>query len=228
MGMGLILILLAATAALGQSTSIGQIAGVQPTAPMPREATLPKGNPALEATSLIAVREVEPKKFGINDLVTIIVRVQTQYDAEGKANARRQADLRSELDAFIKFTGDGVGASQFRRGKPNINYRSTFNQRNDAEQEREDRLTTRITGRIIDVKPNGTLVIEAETSLIHDEETHTLTLTGVCRSVDVTPDNTVLSTQVSDLDIKIKTKGTIRNATRSGWAGKLFDWIRPL
>lgn len=193
-----------------------------------REVPPAKGNPALEGKSLIAVKEQEPRKFQVNDLITIIVRVQTEYEADGKANARRQADLNSELDAFIKFTGGGVGATPFRRGKPNINYKSTFNQRNDAESEREDKLTTRITGKVIDVKPNGNLVFEARSSMHHDDEEHDMTLTGTCRSVDVTVDNTVLSTQVENLDIDIKTKGNIRNSTRPGWLGTLFDWVRPL
>lgn len=227
-GISALVVMGLAGSAAAQSTSIGQNAGAPPAAPTSREVPVVKGNPTLEANSLIAVREAEPKKFALNDLVTIIVRVQTQYEADGTSNAKRQADLSSELDAFIKFTDGGVGAAQFRRGKPNIDYSSKFNQRNDAEQEREDRLTARITGKIIDVKPNGNLVVEAQSNLVHDDETHTMTLTGTCRSVDVTPDNTVLSTQVSDLSINIKTKGSIRNATRSGWVGTLFDWIRPL
>ncbi|MEZ6085651.1 MAG: flagellar basal body L-ring protein FlgH [Phycisphaerae bacterium] len=182
----------------------------------------------IESTSLISVKAAEPKKYKVHDLITIIVRERTLYEAEGTANARRQADLRSELDAFIKFTGGGIGATPFRRGKPNINYKSTFNQRNDAESEREDSLTTRITAKIVDVKPNGNIVLEASGQTHHDKEVHTLRFTGMCRSIDVSPDNTVLSTQIADKKIDIVTKGTIRNATRAGWAGELYDWIRPL
>jgi len=223
---GVLLGVFAALPAQAQSTSIGQRRADQINTV--REAPPPPGNPTLEGSSLIAVKEQEPRKFKVNDLITIIVRVQTQYEADGTTNARRQSDLRSELDAFIKFTDGGVGAAAFRRGKPNINYRGTFNQRNNAESEREDRLTTRITGRIIDIKPNGNLVVEARSSVHHDDEQHDMTLTGTCRSIDITPDNTVLSTQVSSLDIDIVTKGSIRNTTRPGWIGTLYDWIRPL
>ena len=212
---------------LGQSTSLSQTEGVEEVA-LSREALPSKGNPVLESSSLIAIKENEPRKFKVHDLLTVIVREHTDYEAEATANARRQANLKSELDAFIKFTGAGVGASVFRRGKPNIEYKGTFNQRNDGESEREDSLTTRITADIIDVKPNGNLVFEAKRTITHDREVHVMTLTGTCRSLDVTPDNTVLSTQVADKVIEVHTKGNIRDATRSGWLGKLYDLVRPL
>lgn len=214
--------------ASAQTSSIGQTAGIPRTELAQREDPPQPANPVIESTSLIAVKNKEPKKYKVHDLITIIVRERTLYEAEGTANARRQADLRSELDAFIRFTGGGIGATPFRRGKPNINYRSTFNQRNDGESEREDRLTTRITAKIVDVKPNGNIVMEATGQTRHDKEVHTLRFTGMCRSIDVTPDNTVLSTQIAEKKIDIITKGTIRNATRAGWAGELYDWIRPL
>lgn len=215
--------------ALAQSSSIArQRVDATPVELPAREAVLPAGNPALEARSMIAVKSPEPKKFRINDYVTIIVRQQTIYEADAQGNNRRQADLRSELQAFIKFTDGGVGAAAFRRGNPNINYRQVFNQRNQSEADREDRLTTRITAQIVDIKPNGNLVLEARASLHHDDQQHAMTLTGGCRSIDVTPDNTVLSTQLADLAIDIKTKGSVRNGTRAGWIGEIYDWIRPL
>jgi flagellar L-ring protein precursor FlgH len=225
--MGGVLVLWAAVPVWAQSSSIGRQTPPEARDPR-REAPLVKGNPVLESASLIAVKEAEPRKFKVNDLITIIVRVQTQYEADGIANSRRQAVLNSQLDAFIKLPGGGLGAAQFRRGKPNINYTGTFNQRNDAQNEREDRLTTRVTGRIIDIKPNGNLVVEARSRMHHDDEHHDLTLTGTCRSIDVTPDNTVLSTQVAQLSIDIETSGSVRNTTRPGWLGTIYDWIRPL
>lgn len=223
------LVLASAAPVRAQSTSIGARAREDAVAEAPmREMPAATGNPVLEAGSLVAVKEQDPKKFKVEDLLTVIVREQTEYEAEGTNNARRQANLKSELDAFIKFTGGGVGSAAFRRGKPNIEYKGTFNQRNDAENEREDRLTTRVTAKIVDVKPNGNLVVEARKTMIHDDEVHVMTLTGICRSIDVTPDNTVLSTQVADKVIEVHTKGSIRNTTRPGWLGTIYDFVRPL
>ncbi|NOX57391.1 MAG: flagellar basal body L-ring protein FlgH [Planctomycetes bacterium] len=224
----LILMLVVCSSVEAQSSSIAHQAALPRTAAATREDPPKPASPVIEKTSIIAVKTKDPKKYKVHDLVTIIVRDRTLYEADVTANARRQSTLRSELDAFIRFTGGGIGASPFRRGKPNINYRGTFNQRNNAESEREDSLTTRITAEIVDVKPNGNLVVEATAQTRHDKEVHTMRFRGMCRSIDVTPDNTVLSTQIANKKIDILTKGSIRNATRPGWAGEIYDWIRPL
>ena len=51
-----------------------------------------------------------------------------------------------------------------------------------------------MTATIIDIKPNGNLVFEARKQIRHDDEVSSMRLTGLCRSDDVTPDNSVLST----------------------------------
>ena len=223
----LLLVIALAVPAAAQSTSLGDRYG-SPHTSTPREAAPVVGNPAIENSSLIAVAPPKPREYRVDDYLTIIVREQRNYEADSTVNARRQADLTTEIEAFIDFMDGGLGASAFTRGKPNLDFSSKFDQRNDAEAEREESLTTRITAKIIDVKPNGNLIFEATKTIRHDDEVSTMTLTGGCRKDDVTPDNTVLSTQVANLSIAVKNSGNIRNATRQGWAGTIFDWIRPL
>ena len=86
---------------------------------------------------------------------------------------------------------------------------------------------TRIQARVIDVKPNGNLVLEARKRITVDEEDQIATLSGVCRSKDVTAQNSVLSTQVADLEISVSHTGAARDASRRGWAMRLFDLLRP-
>jgi flagellar L-ring protein precursor FlgH len=221
-------LLLSAWPVRAQTSSIGKRAAAEAVGTSNEGTAAQEGNPTLEERSLIAVQPQEPRKYKVNDLITIIVRVQSEFESDGTTNNSRRVDLDSQLDAFLKWIDGGVGASTFSRGKPNIEYSGTFNQRLDAESERDNSFITRVTGRVIDVKPNGNLIIEARSNVRHDEEEQIITLTGTCRSTDVTPDNTVLSTQVSNLNLNVKTKGNVRNATRPGWLGTLIDWIRPL
>ena len=224
----LLLLFVAVDAAVGQTTSIRRRhAATQPAAQTNREQDKYEGNRTLERSSLFAVAVKPPKTYKVHDLVTIIVRQQRKFEADGSLESKKKFEIQSELDAFIKHIEGGIGASVFRRGKPNIDYKFDSRLKNEADKEREDKLTTRITAEIIDVKPNGNLVVQAISTVKFDDERSSMTLTGTCRSVDVTPDNTLLSTQFADLNIKVVNTGAVRDGSRRGWVTQLLDILRP-
>ena len=67
---------------------------------------------------------------------------------------------------------------------------------------------------MIAVLPSGNLVIEARRSVTANNERQTVLLRGVARPGDLTPDNTVLSTQLSDLEVELKGHGVLSDAAR--------------
>jgi len=243
-GMAAILTAWTTGPALGQTTSLrARCASTQPSfstgeTPVPhgrpvpqasgREAPAYEGNRTLEKHSLIAVAVTPPKTFKVHDLITVIVRQQRKFESDADQDSKRKFELQSELDAFLKFTGGGVGAAEFRRGKPNVDYKYDSKVTNEAGKNREDKLTTRITAEIIDVKPNGNLVLQATAELRFDEEKNRMTLTGTCRQTDVTPDNTVLSTQLADLMIKDENAGAVKDGSSRGWLTRTLDLLKPI
>ena len=99
--------------------------------------------------------------------------------------------------------------------------------RSDGDSSREDSLTTRLTAMIIDVKPNGMLVIEGRARLTHDDEVSEVTVTGFCRKDDVTANNTILSTQLADKEVVITNEGALRRVASRGWIPTLIDLLKP-
>ena len=215
----------AQTSSLGAQKRQADAGRIIPQAP--RETPAQERNDVYEHYAWTSVPPTPPKTFRPNDLITIIVRERRKFEADADLETKREFDIRSELDAFIKATAGGVGAAEFRRGKPNIAFKYDRESKNEADTNREDRLTTRLTARIIDVKPNGLLVLEAQARIVHDEEISMLTLTGVCRKEDVTADNTILSTQIADKELIVKNEGALHAAARRGWVPKLLDLLRP-
>src|SRR6202022_618043 len=61
-----------------------------------------------------------------------------------------------------------------------------------ATVQRNDTFTGRITAEVVDVKPNGTLVLQATETIKTDQEEQRVTLIGTCRVEDITSDNGVL------------------------------------
>jgi flagellar L-ring protein precursor FlgH len=200
---------------------------VSPPAVKNRVAVQDRGNKVAERYSWIAIKPKDPPTYKVHDLITIIVREQRTFEADSDLESKKDYEVKSELDAMFKLTNGGLGATGFQRGKPTVDYGFETKTKNEADTKREDRLVTRITGKIVDIKPNGILVLEAKGRVVHDDEVSVVTLTGQVRKEDVTPDNTVLSTQLAEKDITISNEGELRNATRRGWIPKLIDFLRP-
>jgi flagellar L-ring protein FlgH len=212
----------------GDLTAMGAVApgatGGAPFQAVPPRELARASTRAIEATSMIAVPQAPPRKFKVEDLVSIIVRQQKKYEADGKLDNKKKWDTSGRLSEWFRFYEEHrLGSSTLRHGEPGFKFNLDNKYKAESSSDREDRFTTRIQARIIDVKPNGTLVLEARLEQTHDEERFTVTLTGVCRSEDVTPDNSILSTQIADLVLVERNQGAVRQGTRRGWVPRLLD-----
>src|SRR5688572_26467017 len=183
----------------------------------------------VEDVSYYAVPVPEPKVIRKHDLVTIIVREESEYSSEGGAELTREARLEAAIDAFVKLNLDNVEIEGGAIGAepPRIDLSGSREFKGEGTVDRTDSFTARITAEVLDVKPNGTLVLQARKRIKTDDEEQVFVLSGTCRAEDITADNTILSTHLHDPELVKTHKGTVRNATRRGWGGRLLDAISP-
>jgi flagellar L-ring protein precursor FlgH len=74
-------------------------------------------------------------------------------------------------------------------------------------------LTTTLGGQVLEVLPNGTLVIEAARQVEFAQQTQTIVLRGLVRPEDISQQNQVLSTAISSLELEVKGKGIVNDST---------------
>ncbi len=185
----------------------------------------------IERSSLIAVSMERPRPLQPHDLVTVIVREQKKYESNARADNEKKWNLDAALSKWFRmYERNGhptMGADTLPFGDPAVQFLWDNKFQNKAQDNREDTFTTRITAKIVDVKPNGTVVLEARGHQKYDEEEIFITLTGTCRAADITPDNTILSSQLFDPDINVSHTGAVRDTTRRGWIPRAIDFLRP-
>lgn len=187
-------------------------------------------SPALGAANFAAVRLPEPRRFAVHDLITIIVRESVESDAESEFNTDKKADLNGKISAFPNLQlkdllNFKLTPSSMAGGDPEVDISLDKKFEGEGDFNRKDSFTARITARVIDIRPNGTLVLEARKYIKNDSETLNMVLTGTCRKEDVGADNTVLSTQIFDLRLVKEHTGELRRATKKGLLTKLFEGI---
>ena len=180
---------------------------------------------ALRGFSLFFVEPPRPTEFQIHDLVTIVVDESTRATSSQSLETEKTysangtltdfPDLQALLREFALRDGveNNVGLG--------IQYDNEFE--GEGAYDRTDRLSVRITAVVIDVKPNGNLVLEARKEVAVDQERQSIIVTGTCRGVDVSTDNTVLSTQLADLRFEMRNEGEVRKAAKKGLIPRVLD-----
>jgi flagellar L-ring protein FlgH len=92
---------------------------------------------------------------------------------------------------------------------------------------RSGALTAYISARIIQIQPNGNLIIEGNREVRVNNDNQIITLTGEVRPRDISPDNTVQSTYIANARISYAGSGVLNDQQRPGWLARILDNIWP-
>lgn len=195
-----------------------------------RRARAQRLSPAIASVSYSAVRVPEPRSFSRHDLITIIIRESTETDMRAELSTEKDSSFDGEITDIPRFDlrellNLQLRPNEFEDGEPRVGIGFNNEFEGDGRYGRSESITGRITGEIIDIKPNGMLVIEARKQIVTDDEALELVLTGMCRPDDVSIDNTVLSTKLHNLHLEKQHDGELRRSTRKGWLTRAFEWI---
>jgi flagellar L-ring protein precursor FlgH len=141
--------------------------------------------------------------------------LETEKDSRSRANLNSIVDLMSLLELRLQ-QGETSNVSLI-----DVNARRNFS--GEGDYERKDRFSARITATVLEVKPNGTLVLEASKRIAKDTEIQTIVLSGVVREEDITRQNSVLSSQMANLNISSHHEGQVRDAAKKGIITEVLD-----
>ena len=83
-------------------------------------------------------------------------------------------------------------------------------------------LTGSITVTVVEVLPNGNLIVRGEKRVTINNGPEYVQLSGIIRPVDILADNSVLSTQVADATINYIGEGAIADSSFVGWLSRFF------
>ncbi len=185
---------------------------------------------AVAAGSMVAASMPEPRQFMVNDLITIVIRESMQTDFEAKLDTDKNAEYSGELSDLPQIIMKDLFhwhfiPNDFPLGNPKLGleYESEFE--GEGGYSRKESMTGRLTAKIIDVKPNGTLVLEARKYIKSDSETFKVILTGTCRADDVAADNTILTTQLYDLHLVKEHTGELKKSSKKGLITQFLDLL---
>lgn len=172
--------------------------------------------------------EVEPpREIQLNDIITIVVDETSQVISEGEINRRLQSNVGATLSDWLQFRGLDLKPAPQPDGDLAVTGRMNTQYQAQSELEARDGMKLRIAAYVVDIRPNGNLVLEGHRTIVNNADHWEQSITGVVRPQDVLPNNTVLSEDVAELHIFKRETGQVRDGYRRGWLLRWIDENRP-
>ncbi len=183
-----------------------------PAAEQPRNGSLYSPNSAMGLFT-------DQKAQRIGDIITVILSERTSSSKTSNVEVTKE----NELD-IAPGGGTVFGATPSLGGLAlNSNVTSDREFTGEAEADQSNQLSGNISVTVVDIFPNGTLVIRGEKWMTLNRGNEFIRISGLVRPDDVTPENTVLSTKIANARIAYSGTGELADSQKMGWMTRFFN-----
>ncbi len=166
---------------------------------------------------------VDVKARNVNDIVTIQILENASASNSANTSTDQDGETNASAPSFFGLEG-GASALSFASILQGLSDLSFSGQ---GTTSRSGTLTASLSARVVEVLPNRDLVVEGTKQVTINQESHRLTLRGVVRSRDVSPNNLVLSSSIAHMEVKFDGQGVVTDANEPGFFYRLFQLISP-
>ena len=162
----------------------------------------------------------DPTASGIGDILTVIIDESNQIENDEQTTLDKESSLSALISNF------NLLPNLFNT-LPQVQAEQTREFDGNAQYDKDNSFRTRVSVLVVDVMPNGNLLIEGTRRLFVDGETKLVKITGMVRVFDIARDNTVRSASVANASISYEGDGFITRSTGKGWFSRLLDIVWP-
>jgi flagellar L-ring protein FlgH len=164
----------------------------------------------------------DPRARHLNDLITI--RVIESINAAGTADAQLNKNSSasasvSQLFGVEKKLPSAVDPTNLVTAGADTKFKG------GGVTTRTGELTAMLTATVVEVLPNGYLVLEGAREIEINGDRQMVVLTGVVRPVDIGKDNVVLSPSIGQLRIRYFGRGLMKDNLKPGWLIRALNKI---
>jgi flagellar L-ring protein precursor FlgH len=154
----------------------------------------------------------------VGDVLTITLNEAT--------NAAKTAVTKTAKTTSVANTGPTIfGKTITTKGVPILNTSMSGADSFDGEgsSAQSNSLAGALTVTVVDVQPNGNLVVQGDKTLKLNQGDEFVHIAGVIRPADIATNNTVTSDKLADAHISYSGKGAVDSSNRMGWLARFFN-----
>ena len=149
----------------------------------------------------------------VGDILTVVVNENSTATRTGSSSNSKSASNNVEKGTgLLGFVPDSTAAQD-----DSFKAQGTINNSN--------KVTARLTVKVIEVKPNGNLVISGVQNIRQNGEEQRINISGQVRPSDIRADNSVLSSNIADAKLLVTGSGPLVNKQRQGILTQIWNWF---
>jgi flagellar L-ring protein precursor FlgH len=142
-----------------------------------------------------------------HDLIQVVVAENLASSTDGTVKNSRASNATSGISGLLGKLKAGNALQNI------ITQNSAAALNAQGTSATDSSLSTTFGGQVVEVLPNGMLVVEAARQVEFSQQTQTILLRGLVRPEDISQQNQVLSTAISSLELEVRGKGIINDYT---------------
>jgi Flagellar basal body L-ring protein len=151
----------------------------------------------------------------VGDIITVKIVETYQTSNNVRQGSSKQSSVRAGVNNLLGYereVGKLLPLPQAFDPARLVDGSMTSSTSGQGQLQRDSRIVATVTARVVEVLPNGNLVIQGVRTIKRNRDLEYITLTGIVRPQDIDSDNSVLSSKISDLYIEYSGKGPISEA----------------
>ena len=224
----IVLLLTAAALLAGCVTTAPTTAVHQPMTVRPESRSVAANNGSIYNAATARPLFEDRRARLVGDTLTINIAEKTAAAKKSDTKADRSHDSSLSIPTisglpFKSLQNSSLGGTT----TPKLSASSSHAFEGSGENTSSNNFTGVLTVTVIDVYPNGNLLVSGEKQIGLKEGEEFIRFSGVVNPNTITAANTVQSTQVADARIEYKANGFIDTAQVMGWLGRFFLTFLP-
>jgi flagellar L-ring protein precursor FlgH len=207
----------------------------QPAIQIPKEQAKPITNKGSLYSSRGGSLFADKKDLQIGDIIQVVINEELQADTSNKrttsrntngsfnggiitpnaANTNPSGTVSKYAEKFNSVLGfdASIGSGSSFTGK--------------AESEIDETFETTVSVIIEQTYQNGNYFIKGSKQMLIDGQSQEIILSGVIRPYDISPENSIMSSQIANLKILYRKDGEEKDALRTPWGMKILKALWP-
>jgi flagellar L-ring protein FlgH len=149
----------------------------------------------------------DAKAMRLHDVVSVVVTESLAASTDGQVKNSRSSNASSSITALFGKLRPGNAMQNL------LNQNSASGLTAQGQSTTNSSLVTTFGAEVVDVLPNGMLVVQATRQLTFSQQTQLIRLRGLVRPEDVSAQNQVFSTAMTDLELEVTGKGIVNDST---------------